>query len=129
MDTIMPKKPTKWGIKAWVAADSHNGYVWNLQIYTGTSILYKYYMTITYLHSGKDHDANPEKGLAHNVVMSLVSGLSGQGYHIYTDNFYTSPELFLDLYNNKFEACGTVCSNRKGITKEFQSKSMPKGKK
>ena len=61
--------------------------------------------------------------------MSLVSGLSGKGYHIYTDNFYTSPELFLDLYNNQFEACGTVRSNRKGITKEFQSKSMSKGKK
>ncbi len=31
----MPKKPTKWGIKAWVMADSSNGYVSNLNIYTG----------------------------------------------------------------------------------------------
>ena len=31
----MPKKPTKWGIKAWVSADSSNGYVWNLRLYTG----------------------------------------------------------------------------------------------
>ena len=27
----MPKKPTKWGIKAWVLADSENGYVWNFK--------------------------------------------------------------------------------------------------
>ena len=32
----MPKKPTKWGIKAWAMADSKSGYVWNFSIYTGT---------------------------------------------------------------------------------------------
>ena len=32
---FMPKKPTKWGIKAWVAADATTGYVWNFHLYTG----------------------------------------------------------------------------------------------
>lgn len=31
----MPKKPTKWGIKAWVLTESETGYVWNMKIYTG----------------------------------------------------------------------------------------------
>lgn len=31
----IPKKPTKWGIKAWVLAESATGYVWNLRLYTG----------------------------------------------------------------------------------------------
>ena len=31
----MPKKPTKWGVKAWVLAESSTGYVWNLRLYTG----------------------------------------------------------------------------------------------
>lgn len=31
----MPMKPTKWGIKAWTLADSSNGYIWNLRVYTG----------------------------------------------------------------------------------------------
>ena len=31
----MPKKPTKWGIKAWVLADSKSGYAWNFNLYTG----------------------------------------------------------------------------------------------
>ena len=35
----MPKKPTKWGIKAWVLADSRTGYVHNLQLYSGNSIV------------------------------------------------------------------------------------------
>ena len=37
----MPKKPHKWGIKAWVLADSSNGYVTNFKLYTG-----KFYKTI-----------------------------------------------------------------------------------
>ena len=31
----MHKKPTKWGMKAWVLADSTNGYVYNWKLYTG----------------------------------------------------------------------------------------------
>ena len=31
----MPKKPHKWGMKAWVLADAANGYVWNWKLYTG----------------------------------------------------------------------------------------------
>jgi hypothetical protein len=35
----MPQKPTKWGIKAWVLAESDTGYAWNLKIYTGIVIM------------------------------------------------------------------------------------------
>ena len=31
----MPKKPHKWGIKAWVLSEAHTGYTWNFQLYTG----------------------------------------------------------------------------------------------
>ena len=31
----MPKKPTKWGMKAFVLADSNTGYVYNWKLYTG----------------------------------------------------------------------------------------------
>ena len=31
----IPKKPTKWGIKAFVLADSQNGYMYNWHLYTG----------------------------------------------------------------------------------------------
>ena len=35
---------------------------------------------------GKERDSDPDKGLAHKVVMNLVEGLEGKGYHIFTDN-------------------------------------------
>ena len=76
---------------------------------------------------GKNRDNNPEKGLSHNVVTTLVAGLEGKGYHIYMDNFYSSPELFSDLQHNGFEACGTVRINRVGIPKSFQNYSVSKG--
>ena len=31
----MPKKPTKWGLKAYVLADSKTGYLYNWYLYTG----------------------------------------------------------------------------------------------
>ena len=38
----MPKKPTKWGIKSWVLAESDSGYVWNMKVYTGIIIIFTY---------------------------------------------------------------------------------------
>ena len=58
--------------------------------------------------------------------MTLVSGLEGRGYRVYTDNFYTS-SLFTDLHHNGFDACGTVRFDRKGITKTFKKKVVSKG--
>ena len=31
----MPKKPTKWGMKAFVLSDSRTGYIYNWRLYTG----------------------------------------------------------------------------------------------
>lgn len=38
----MPKKPTKWGIKAWVMAESRTGYVCNFKLYTGITCIVVY---------------------------------------------------------------------------------------
>ena len=33
----MPMKPVKRGYKIWCLCDSHNGYLWNFEVYTGAS--------------------------------------------------------------------------------------------
>ena len=101
----MPKKPTKWGMKAWVLADRKTGYVHNLQLYTGRET---------------DREGNADKGLAHRVVTDLLVGLEGKGYHL-------SPALFLELHSSGFEATGTVRSNRQGISQSFRSAKLKKG--
>ena len=71
----------------------------------------------------------PEQGLAYKVVMDLVSPLSMSGYHVYTDNYYTSPTLFADLKLAGFEAYGTIRKDQKGLSREFQFAKLMKGKK
>ena len=105
----MPNKPHKWGMKAWVLADSSNGYVWNWELYTGKQ------------------EREDGVGLAHQVVMSLTRPLQNKGYHIYCDNFYSSPALFEELSTVGFQACGTVRSNRRGLSEVFKSKKLQKG--
>ena len=107
----MPKKPHKWGLKAWVLADSTNGYTWAWKLYTGK-------------------EANQiEHGLAHRVVVGLVNDhrLEQKGYIVFTDNFYSSPALFKDLTEHGFGACGTARKNRKGITKSVANAHLKKG--
>ncbi len=123
----MPKKPTKWGIKARVMADSSNGYVSNLNIYTGmtSTLLFK----ISSPHTGKDANGDINRVLSHRTVLDLVRHLSNQGYRVYTDNFYYSPALFGELKSLGFEECGTVQLNRIGLTKTFKIKDkLTKGK-
>ena len=39
-----------------------------------------------------------------NIVTTLVAGLEGKGYHIYMDNFYSSPELFSNLFQGMWNS-------------------------
>lgn len=108
----MPKKPQKWGLKAWVLADASNGYVWNWKLYTG-----------------KEEGSPSSLGLAHRVVLDLLDDnrLKNRGYQVYMDNFYSSPSLFRDLREQGFEACGTLRANRVGIPEDIRSAKLKKG--
>ena len=78
----MKDKPTKWGVKLWVLADSANGYTVDFNVYIG-----------------KDATKGiSENGLGYDVVMQLMESFLDQGYHLYLDNFYTSPKLLHDLF-------------------------------
>ncbi len=108
----LPAKPTKFGIKVWVRADSHNGYVHQFQVYTGAV----------------DNVGNRqrEEGLRARVVKDLTMGLAGKNHHVYMDNYFTSPKLFEDLLSNNIFACGTVRVNRKGFPPSLKAKNVIK---
>ena len=100
-------KPVKWGIKAFVLSDAATGYVYKMQVYTGKGM----------------ETTEPEVGLCSRVVLDLMHGLENCGLNLYTDNYYTSPDLYLELYKRGINACGTVRVNRRGFPKELVCKS------
>ena len=106
----MPKKPVKWGMKAWALADSTSGYTWNFKLYTG-----------------KGDGSEGEGTLGEKVVMELSNSLQHKGHHLYTDNYYTCPSLCHKLYNVGIGSCGTSKINRVGIPKDFQAYKLQPG--
>ncbi|KAF4086475.1 hypothetical protein AMELA_G00106810 [Ameiurus melas] len=90
-------KPTKCGFRLFTLTDSSNGYIVDFVAYTGN----EWYYT--------------GRGLSYDAVTSLVNrSFLGSGYHVFMDDFYTSPKLFRDLHSQSFGACGTYREHRKG---------------
>lgn len=102
-----PNKPHKWGMKAWVLSESKTGYIYNWDLYKGGTA------------------GRTEAGLTQKVVLDITKPVYGHRHHIYMDNFFSSPDLFAVLAENKLGACGTLRVNRRGVPpkiKESQNK-------
>ncbi len=92
----------KRGFKIWVQADAINGYVSDLEVYTGKK------------------GASVEQGLGSSVVKTLTHTLRNTYRHVYFDNFFSSVNLLLDLLRAGLHGCGTLRSNRKGFPRALQ---------
>ena len=46
------------------------------------------------------------------VVLTLINPLAHQGYDLFVDRFYSSPELALALLSQRITVTGTVMQNR-----------------
>ena len=96
VDERMVASP-KCGFKLFVLADSSNGYTLDISVYNG------------------NNNFLTGQGLSYDSVMSLIDKrYLGSGYHVYMDDFYTSPKLFRDLFAAKFGACGAYKDVRRG---------------
>jgi len=98
-------KPIRFGIKLWALCSS-DGYLYDLDIYTGAS--------------GTDA-RNPLVSvclgsrvvikLLHNLLETTPKEELGK-YHVYFDNFFSSPDLMIHLKKIGLSATGTVRQNR-----------------
>ena len=69
----IPAKPTKYGVKVWVRTDSHNGYVYEFEVYVGNP-----------------HGVAREIGLVKKVILKLSEKLRGKNNHVYFDNYFNT---------------------------------------
>jgi len=98
-------KPVRFGIKVWAAADSVTSFVTDFSVYTGKA-------------SQEHVETTLNQGMSTGVVLKLTEALWNRGYRVYTDNFYTSPQLAQALWEKEMHLVGTIRTNRKGWPKE-----------
>ena len=106
-------KPTKWGIKLWVLADSSKSYTVDFNVYIGKA-------------AGQNVSAN---GLGYDVVIKHIRPFLKQGYYLFVDNFHTSVTLFKALYNQGVLATGTTVETKRDFPASLKnSKEWAKGR-
>lgn len=99
----MPQKPTKYGIKLYMLSESKSGYIWNFNVFCGQS------------------------NVVVDVTKNLLGSLLGKGHTLYTDRYYTSPTLAIDLEKEQTAIVGTVMKNRKGMPSALKQPNLRKG--
>ena len=97
MRVYAPDKPDKYGLKSYELCDSENAYCCVFRLYTG-----------------KTEQAVSKHGRTYDLVMSLMHDYLRKGHILYIDNYYTSPQLLMDLHKKGTGATGTA-RNRKGF--------------
>lgn len=115
-----PKKPTKWGLRVYVLADSESSYIYSFV---------PYYGKIT-----TDNLIRPDLPFTSRIVLELYKNLQNsipeaKGYHIFTDRFYTSPTLAEELLKVGCFLTGTIMTNRKGLPATIKKPKLVVGQK
>ena len=112
-------KLAKIHMKLFQICEAKSGYICALDIYTGKDQT-RCIQTAQVL--------DPSCTTTSILVVGLMDSvhLLDKGHCMYMENFYTSPELYEELFFHFTYACGTVCQNRKGLPKAV---TTPKPKK
>lgn len=105
----MPNKPVKYGIKAFTMADSKEGYLLNILVYTGADTL---------LNARREYSSLPQPA---RIVLHLVDPYLDKGHHIFTDRYYTSIPLAQTLHQRTSFFTGTSMRNRVGLPSTIRS--------
>ena len=105
-----PRKPPRFHIRLYQVCEADSGYCIGLEVFTGNK-------NSQCIQIRRPLD--PTSTITTKLVLGLLekSRLLDKGHYIYTDNYYTSPELMEELYWRSTFSAGTCHSNRKGLPK------------
>jgi len=124
----IPLKRARFGIKMYLCCESDGdvkgsgGYCYRFKVYAGKEDPVNEVQPVLEAVDA----ANPSMSASEKMVLFLIAPLLNKGYHVYTDNWYSSLRLYLYLLEKKTLACGTVRENR-GIPQELQGVKLNPG--
>jgi len=97
---FLPLKRHRFGMKIFELADCETGFLLDFIVYTGSDTDYEKF----------------DLGVSDDIVAHFMQPYCNEGRVLYTDNWYTSPQLSDYLHDRDTGLCGTV----KKIVKECQ---------
>ncbi len=128
-------KPDKYHLKLYAVSEADSGYCLGFEVSTGQERkaepannvkAWPSVVSLIRKHHGTSDESMLQYGacpVMEGTTLTPVSGivmqlmhkyrLLDQGYHLYTDNFYSSPHLAITLLKRDTGFCGTVRSNKK----------------
>ena len=80
----MPKKPIKWDLKVWCAANASSKYIYDLDVYCKGNL-----QTLEDVRL-----VTAKRNLGHKVLTRLTTRLEHKGQVVMVDNFFTSVTIF-----------------------------------
>jgi len=101
-----PKKPYKWGIKAFALAEAISGYMLKFKIYEGKNTI-----------------------KAKDAVINLLQDFRNKNHLVYFDSYYSSTSLLIKLAKKNIWGTCTIIENRKGLPRHeyISNKNMNDG--
>ena len=105
-----PRKPCHFHIRLYQVCEAESGYCLRFEIFTGNR-------NSECIRMSKPLD--PGCTITTKLVLGLLekTRLLDKGYHLYMDNYYSSPKLMEELYLHSTFSAGTCRSNRKRLPK------------
>lgn len=118
--TLVKGKPTPVGFKVWVIAQQgfFLQWLWHVKSSPYTAVTVELPIPKPYGKKGKLRTEVPLSN-TQSVVVHLLKRLSTQTHHVFTDNLFSSPQLFRLLRQLGYGATGTARPNC-GITTEMK---------
>jgi len=99
----IPSKPTKWGLKLHSLNESDSGYCLDFSLDPGKSI-------------------KKEKNYLHNLIIKMMEPYLKKYHILFADAYYTTINLFENLYLEQTGLTGMINKRRKGLPAEFVNK-------
>jgi hypothetical protein len=60
----------------------------------------------------------------HVTARSLTRTVEGVGYRLYTGNFFSSPDIYHELYTKNINCCETIRQNCKGMLRDLDMEAL-----